>query len=218
MANLLNLNSQESAGAAPTLDDDDEILLRIDNELEEGDQSAGLDQIGDLSKIFNKCNLANDGDTELLNLTSTTQESLDSLLADGQQGTFTQDWEKHCQTRRKESDGFSDFASNRATGFLPSQLFDCQPGGVENLLDLSTPTAPAPNWTQNLGGSGLGVTGGGSAMLTATPNQLAAGMTGTTGGGSGSTSGGAGSTSGGAGSTSGGAGTKPGASQKDMAA
>ena len=48
-------------------------------------------------------------------------------------------------------------------------------------------------------------------MLTATPNQLAAGMTGTTAGG-------LGSTSGGAGSTSGGAGTKPGASQKDMAA
>ena len=68
---------------------------------------------------------------QFLKLRQIVKNSLDSLLADGQSGTFTQEWEQHLFSQRKQSDGFSEFVSDRAgssSRFLPSQLFDLESG------------------------------------------------------------------------------------------
>ena len=46
--------SAPTSGSAPTLDEDDEILLRIDSELEQDGRSNSL---GDINNIFAQCRL-----------------------------------------------------------------------------------------------------------------------------------------------------------------
>ncbi|XP_023322528.1 islet cell autoantigen 1 isoform X2 [Eurytemora carolleeae] len=146
MQNLLDLSSQ-GLGSAPTLDDDDEILLRIDSELEQAAGQPVETSLGDIEKIFSESKLKRGSeDDDLLNLGPQSQDSLDSLLADGQSGTFTQEWEQHLFSQRKQSDGFSEFVSDRAgssSRFLPSQLFDLESGTSDiSLLDLTKPNPP----------------------------------------------------------------------------
>ena len=47
----------QGLGSAPTLDDDDEILLRIDSELEQAAGQPVETSLGDLEKIFSESEL-----------------------------------------------------------------------------------------------------------------------------------------------------------------
>jgi len=47
----------QGLGSAPTLDDDDEILLRIDSELEQAAGQPVETSLGDIEKIFSESEL-----------------------------------------------------------------------------------------------------------------------------------------------------------------
>eukprot|EP00092_Neocalanus_flemingeri_P013441 GFUD01014493.1.p1 GENE.GFUD01014493.1~~GFUD01014493.1.p1 ORF type:complete len:550 (-),score=160.96 GFUD01014493.1:128-1777(-) len=122
--NLLNLDT-----TAPLLDDDDEILLKIDSELETGDNTASLIAIDD---VFKSCRKEGNNEREMIPVTNHKESEmlLDQLLADtaDTSGGFTAEWEKAFQSQND-----SDFISQTTTerkhrisnqSFLPSQLFD----------------------------------------------------------------------------------------------
>merc|ERR1711892_581163 len=128
--NLLNLDAP-----APLLDDVDEILLRIDSELENGEDSASLLAIED---VFKKCRKEGNSEEELLPITNPKESELllDQLLDDtaDTSGGFTAEWEKAFQNQNElPKDEYSDFMAPTSTerkhsisnqSFLPSQLFD----------------------------------------------------------------------------------------------
>lgn len=128
--NLLNLDAP-----APLLDDDDEILLRIDSELENGEDTASLLAIDD---VFKKCRKEGNREEETMPITNPKESEflLDQLLNDtaDTSGGFTAEWEKAFQNQNDlPKDEYSDFMSPASTerkhsisnqSFLPSQLFD----------------------------------------------------------------------------------------------
>ena len=128
--NLLNLDAP-----APLLDDDDEILLRIDSELENGEDTASLLAIDD---VFKKCRKEGNKEDEIMPITNPKESEflLDQLLNDtaDTSGGFTAEWEKAFKNQNDlPKDEYSDFMSPASTerkhsisnqSFLPSQLFD----------------------------------------------------------------------------------------------
>jgi len=132
--NLLQLDEP-----APLLDDDDEILLKIDSELENTENAASLFAIDDVFKKCKKEGKKDDkNDEEMIPVTNPKESELllDQLLDDtvDTSGGFTAEWEKAFQHQNDlPQDEYSDFTSPASAerknsisnqSFLPSQLFD----------------------------------------------------------------------------------------------
>jgi len=150
--NLLNLDTP-----APLLDDDDEILLKIDSELENGEDTASLLAIDD---VFKKCRKEANKEEELIPISNPKESEmlLDQLLADtvDTSGGFTAEWEKAFQNQNElPKDEYSDLMSQPTTerkhsisnqSFLPSQLFEfgnVSPAPASGNMPTGMPGVPA---------------------------------------------------------------------------
>ena len=110
-------------------------MLKIDSELEKGDDTASLLAIDD---VFKNCRKDGHMEEEMIPVTNPKESEmlLDQLMAEtaDTSGGFTAEWEKAFQSQNElPKDEYSDFMSQTATerkhsisnqSFLPSQLFD----------------------------------------------------------------------------------------------
>ena len=127
--NLLNLDSEPTN--VPLLDENDEILLKIDNELEND-----LDGLKSVEDIFKKCQSQGQVKPEVgETLWSSNKESemlLDQLLGSttDSPGGFTAEWDRAFQSEQSTGDQLVDLMSGSSTEssqtFLPSQLFNSE--------------------------------------------------------------------------------------------
>ena len=152
--NLLNLDTSETL---PSLDENDEILLRIDNELGQADAGADAQLLGNLEDIFSKKKSKEGADKEddLWPSPDNKQSELllDELLANtGEESSgasFTAEWENAFkQESLLPTDEMSDLMLDQHSSgekrksisnqtFLPSKLFDFN---ISNNPSMSTKT------------------------------------------------------------------------------
>ena len=152
--NLLNLDTSETL---PSLDENDEILLRIDDELGQADAGADAQLLGNLEDIFSKkkSKEGTDKEDDLWPSPDNKQSELllDELLANtGEESSgasFTAEWENAFkQESLLPSDEMSDLMLDQHSSgekresisnqtFLPSKLFDFN---ISNNPSMSTRT------------------------------------------------------------------------------